>query len=131
VPRVKVKAQGSSLNQQPALRKYRPYPLSSSRTGISYYAAPEMATCAAFIEESRMMFCGTRECGQEIRGSGGICSSLKSEQMLTEAPSLAFETWGSCQPHQAVRSLRSLNPRPLLMFNFSCCFNLVNLLTQR
>src|ERR1700693_2147684 len=26
------------------------------RTRISYYAAPEMATCAAFIEESRMKF---------------------------------------------------------------------------
>ena len=26
------------------------------RTRISYYAAPEMATCAAFLEESRMKF---------------------------------------------------------------------------
>ena len=27
-----------------------------SEPRISYYAAPEMATCAAFIEESRMKF---------------------------------------------------------------------------
>jgi hypothetical protein len=32
-------------------------PLSSrAHPRISYYAAPEMATCAAFIEESRMNF---------------------------------------------------------------------------
>jgi hypothetical protein len=42
---------------------------------ISYYAAPERATCAAFIEESRMKFAGHTKLDRKIRGSRGICSS--------------------------------------------------------
>jgi hypothetical protein len=39
-----------------SLWKRRPPLCHPERTRISYYAAPEMATCAAFIEESRMKF---------------------------------------------------------------------------
>jgi hypothetical protein len=37
-----------------ALVHFAAYLCHPDRTRISYYAAPEMATCAAFIEESRM-----------------------------------------------------------------------------
>ena len=38
---------------------------------IFYYAAPEMATCAAFIEESRMKFADHTNLRQEIREAEG------------------------------------------------------------
>jgi hypothetical protein len=58
------------LLSQPPSMEASPFPLSSRLSRlprlavgravgaprISYYAAPEMATCAAFIEESRMKF---------------------------------------------------------------------------
>jgi hypothetical protein len=44
------------LSSNRSLWKRRPPLCHPERTRISYYAAPEMATCAAFIEESRMKF---------------------------------------------------------------------------
>jgi hypothetical protein len=44
------------LSSNRSLWKRRPPLCHPERTRISYYAAPEMATCAAFLEESRMKF---------------------------------------------------------------------------
>jgi hypothetical protein len=55
-----------------AVRAEPPFVI-SSEPRIFYCAAPEMATCAAFIEESRMKF-ADHQARQEIRGSRGICS---------------------------------------------------------
>ena len=49
------------------------------RTRISYYAAPEMATCAAFIEESRMKFADPTKLDRkfgEVEGSAVLRTSL-------------------------------------------------------
>jgi hypothetical protein len=37
---------------------------------ISYYAAPSIAACAVFFEESRMKFANATKPRQEIRGDG-------------------------------------------------------------
>jgi hypothetical protein len=53
---------------------------------ISYYAAPEIATCAAFIEESRMRSADPTKLDRKFGGSGGICSSLNQQPTLLQNP---------------------------------------------
>jgi hypothetical protein len=58
-----------SSNRPPGKR--RPSLCHPGRTRISYYAAPEMATCAAFIEESRMKFADPTKLDRKSRAAEG------------------------------------------------------------
>jgi hypothetical protein len=63
------------------------------RTRISYYAAPEMATCAAFIEESRMKFADPAKLDRKsgaVEGSAvtAICAASKEGEFCNELMTL-------------------------------------------